>query len=90
MWRNMDRLEDHIPAKLSEANLDRVDGLGRNSSRVSCSKAVQVDNVSLTPNEYIRHKPERDNIAIKPALERTGFGDPLGVCLKQTLRIIRK
>jgi hypothetical protein len=44
----------------------------------------------LIPNEYIRHKPEADKIAIKRALE--GDRDLLipGVRLTQKLRLVRK
>src|SRR5437868_749227 len=60
--RRVDRLGDQILAKLSEANLERADGYCREFQAVSCPKAVQVDNLSLIPNEYIRHKPEADKI----------------------------
>ena len=57
---------------------------------VSCPKAVQVDNLSLIPEEYIRHEPEADKIAIKRALE--GDRDLVipGVRLTQKLRLVRK
>jgi hypothetical protein len=57
--RRMDRLEEQILAKLSDANLKRADGFCREFQAVSCPKAVQVDNVSLIPAEYIRQKPKR-------------------------------
>jgi hypothetical protein len=53
-------------------------------------QAVQVDNLSLIPNEYIRHKPEADKIAIKRALERDLDLVIPGVRLTQKLRLVRK
>ena len=88
--RRMDRLEDQILGKLSEANLERVDGFCREFQAVSCPKAVQVDNLSLIPNEYIRHKPEPDKVAIKRALERDRDLVIPGVRLTQKLRLVRK
>ena len=88
--RRMDRLEDQILAKLSEANLDRADGFCREFQAVSCPKAVQVDNLTLIPNEYIRHKPEADKVAIKRALERDRELVIPGVHLTQKLRLVRK
>jgi Siphovirus Gp157 len=88
--QRIDRLEDQILAKLSEANLERVDGFCRELQAVSCPKAVQVDNLSLIPNEYIRHKPEADKIAIKRALERDRDLVIPGVHLTQKLRLVRK
>ncbi len=87
--RRIDRLEDQILEKLSEANLERVDGFCRAFQAVSCPKAVQVDNLSLIPNEYIRSKPEADKIAIKRALERDRDLVIPGVHLTQKLRLIR-
>jgi Gp157 protein len=84
------RLEDRILAKLSEANVERVDGFCREFQMVSCPKAVQVDNLSLIPNEYIRHKPEADKVAIKRALERDRDLVIAGVHLTQKLRLVRK
>ena len=86
----IDRLEDEILAKLSEANLERVDGFCREFQMVSCPKAVQVDNLSLIPNEYIRQKPEADKIAIKRALERDRDLAIPGVHLTEKLRLGRK
>src|SRR5947209_4404353 len=86
----MDRLEDQILAKLSEANLERVDGFCREFQAVSCPKAVQVDNLSLIPNEYLRHKPEADKIAIRRTLERDRDLVIPGVHLTQKLRLVRK
>jgi hypothetical protein len=88
--RRMDRLEDEILAKLSEANLERADGFCREFQAVSCPKAVQVDNLSLIPNEYIRHKPEADKVGIKRALERDRDLVIPGVHLTQKLRLGRK
>lgn len=88
--RRIDHLEDQILAKLSEANLDRVDGFCREFQAVSCPKAVQVDNFSLIPAEYIRHKPEADKMAIKRALERDRDLVIPGVRLTQNLRLVRK
>jgi hypothetical protein len=88
--RRMDRLEDQILAKLSEANLERADGYCREFQVVSCPKAVQVDSLSLIPNEYIRQKPEADKIAIKRALERDRDLVIPGVHLTQKLRLGRK
>jgi Gp157 protein len=88
--QRIDRLEDQILAKLSEANLERVDGFCREFQMVSCPKAVQVDNLPLIPNEYIRHKPEADKIAIKRALERDRDLVIPGVHLTQKLRLARK
>jgi Siphovirus Gp157 len=88
--RRMDRLGDQILAKLSEANLERADGYCREFQAVSCPKAVQVDNLSLIPNEYIRHKPEADKIGIKHALERDRDLVIPGVHLTQKLRLGRK
>jgi hypothetical protein len=88
--QRMDRLEDQILAKLSEANLERADGYCREFQAVSCPKAVQVDNLSLIPNEYIRHKPEADKIGIKRALERDRDLVIPGVHLTQKLRLGRK
>ena len=79
--QRMDRLEDQILAKLSEAHLERVDGFSREFQMVSCPKAVQVDNLSLITNEYIRHKPEADKTAIKRALERDQDLIIPGVCI---------
>lgn len=76
--------------KLSEANLDRADGFYREFQLVCCPKAVQVDNVSLLPNEYIRHKPEADKVAIKRTLERDRDLVIPGVHLTQKLRLVRK
>jgi hypothetical protein len=88
--RRIARLEDQILAKLSEANLERADGFCREFQAVPCPKAVQVDNLSLLPAEYIRHKPEADKIAIKHALERDeGLVLP-GVHLTQKWRLVRK
>ena len=88
--RRMDKLEDQILAKLSEANLERVDGYCREFQAVSCPKAVQVDNLSLIPNEYIRHKPEADKVGIKRALEQDRDLVIPGVHLTQKLRLGRK
>ena len=77
-------------AKLSEANLERADGFSREFQAVSCPKAVQVDNLSLIPNEYIRHKPEADKVGIKRALERDRDLVIPGVHLTQKLRLGRK
>lgn len=88
--QRMDRLGDQILAKLSEANLERADGFSREFQAVSCPKAVQVDNLSLIPNEYIRHKPEADKIGIKRALERDRDLVIPGVHLTQKLRLGRK
>ena len=83
-------LEDEILGKLSEANLERVDGFCTEFQAVSCPKAVQVDNLSVIPNEYIRHKPEADKVAIKRALERDRDLVIPGVHLTQNLRLGRK
>ncbi len=88
--QRIERLEDQILAKLSEANLERVDGFCRELQAVSCPKAVQVDNLSLIPNEYIRNKPEPDKVAIKRALERDRDLVIPGVHLTQKLRLARK
>ena len=88
--RRIARLEDQILAKLTEANLDRADGFCRELQAVACPKAVQVDNVSLLPAEYIRHKPEADKVAIKRALERDRDLVIPGVHLTQKLRLGRK
>ena len=88
--RRMDRLEDQILEKLSEANLERADGYCREFQAVSCPKAVQVDHLSLIPNEYIRHKPEADKIGIKRALERDRDLVIPGVHLTQKVRLGRK
>jgi Siphovirus Gp157 len=88
--RRMDRLGDQILAKLSEANLERADGYCREFQAVSCPKAVQVDNLSLIPNEYIRHKPEADKVGIKRALERDRDLVIPGVHLTQKVRLGRK
>jgi hypothetical protein len=88
--QRIDRLEDQILAKLSEANLERVDGFCREFQMVSCPKAVQVDNLALIPSEYIRHKPETDKVAIKRALERDRDLVIPGVHLTQKLRLVRK
>jgi hypothetical protein len=88
--RRIDQLEDQILAKMSEANVERVDGFSREFQAVSCPKAVQVDNLSLIPNEYIRHKPEADKVAIKRALERDRDLVIPGVHLTQKLRLARK
>ena len=88
--QRIDRLEDQILAKLSEANVERADGFSREFQMVSCPKAVQVDNLCLIPNEYIRHKPEADKIAIKRALERDQDLVIPGVHLTQKLRLVRK
>ena len=88
--RRMDRLEDQILEKLSEANLERVDGFCREFQSVSCPKAVQVDSLTLIPNEYIRHKPEADKLGIKRALERDRDLAIPGVHLTQKLRLVRK
>ena len=88
--RRMDRLEDQILEKLSAANLERADGYCREFQAVSCPKAVQVDNLSLIPNEYIRHKPEADKIGIKRALERDRDLVIPGVHLTQRVRLGRK
>jgi Siphovirus Gp157 len=88
--RRIERLEDEILRKLSEANLDRADGYCREFQAVVCPTAVQVDNLSLIPNEYIRHKPEADKIAIKRALERDRDLVIPGVHLTQKLRLGRK
>jgi hypothetical protein len=88
--RRIDRLEDQILAKLSEANLERADGFHREFQAVSCPKAVQIDNLSLIPNEYLRHKPEADKIGIKRALERDRDLVIPGVHLTQKLRLGRK
>ena len=86
----VDRLKDQILAKLSEANLERADGFCREFQAVSCPKAVQVDNLSLLPNEYLRHKPEADKVAIKCALERDQDLVIPGVHLTQKVRLARK
>jgi hypothetical protein len=88
--QRIDRVEDQILAKLSEANLERADGFYREFQAVSCPKAVQIDNLSLIPNEYIRHKPEADKIGIKRALERDRDLVIPGVHLTQKLRLGRK
>ena len=88
--QRMDRLADQILGKLSEANLERADGFSREFQAVSCPKAVQVDNLSLIPNEYIRHKPEADKVGIKRALERDRDLVIPGVHLTQKLRLGRK
>jgi Siphovirus Gp157 len=88
--QRIDRLEDQILAKLSEANLEHVDGFFHEFQMVSCPKAVQIDNLALIPNEYIRHKPEADKIAIKRALERDRELVIPGVHLTQKLRLVRK
>jgi hypothetical protein len=88
--RRIERLEDEILEKLSQANLGRVDGFCREFRAVSCPKAVQVDNLSLVPNEYIRNKPEADKGAIKRALERDCDLVIPGVHLTQNLRLARK
>src|SRR3954447_5114391 len=88
--RRMDRLQDQILAKLSDANLERVDGFSREFQAISCPKAVQVDNLSLVPNEYIRQKPEADKILIKRALERDRDLVIPVVHLTQRLRLVRK
>ena len=88
--QRIDRLEDQILAKLCEANLERVDGFCREFQIFSCPKAVQLDNMSLIPNEYIRHKPEADKIAIKRALERDWDLAIPGVHLTHKLRLVRK
>jgi hypothetical protein len=71
--RRMDRLEDQILAKLSEANLERADGYCREFQAVSCPKAVQVDNLSPIPNEYIRQKPEADKMGSNAPWSGTGI-----------------
>lgn len=86
----LNRLEDRILVKLSEANLERADGFSRELQAVSCPKAVQVDNLSLIPDEYIRHKPEADKVAIKRALEQHQDLIIPGVHLTQKLRLARK
>ena len=88
--RRIARLEDQILAKLSEANVERVDGFCREFQAVACPKAVQVDNLSLLPAEYIRQKPEADKIAIKRALERDEALAIPGVRLTQKWRLARK
>ena len=86
----LNRLGDEILARLSEANLERADGFSRQFQAVSCPRAVQVDNLSLIPDEYIRHKPEADKVAIKRALERHQDLIIPGVHLTQKLRLARK
>src|SRR5206468_13134181 len=88
--RRIARLEDQVLAKLSEANVERVDGFCREFQAVACPKAVQVDNLSLLPAEYIRQKPEADKIAIKRALERDETLAIPGVRLTQKWRLARK
>jgi Siphovirus Gp157 len=88
--RRIAQLEDQILAKLSDANLDRADGFCREFQAVACPKAVQVDNLSLLPAEYIRQKPEADKIAIKCALERDQALAIPGVRLTQKWRLVRK
>lgn len=88
--KKLDRLEDQILQRLSAANLERVDGFSREFQSVSCPKAVQIDNVSLIPTEYLRHKPEADKVAIKRALERDQDLVIPGVHLTQKLRLARK
>ena len=88
--RRIDQLEDQILGKLSDANLDQADGFYRHFQAVSCPKAVQVDNLSLIPNEYVRNKPEADKVAVKRALERDRVLVVPGVHLTQNLRLVRK
>ena len=88
--RRIARLQDHILTKLSEANLDRADGFCREFQSVACPKAVQIDNLSLIPAEYIRQKPEPDKVAIKRALERDEAVAIPGVRLTQKWRLVRK
>ena len=88
--QRIDRLEDQILAKLSQANLERVDGFCRALEVVSCPKAVQVDSLALIPNEYIRKKLEPDKVAIKHALERDSDLVIPGVHLTQKLRLVRE
>lgn len=88
--QRIERLEDQILGKLSDANLEHADGFHRQFQAVSCPKAVQVDNLSLIPSEYIRNKPEADKVAIKRALERDRDLAIPGVHLTQRLRLARK
>jgi Siphovirus Gp157 len=88
--RRIARLHDQVLAKLSDANLERADGFCREFQAVPCPKAVQVDNLSLLPAEYIRQKPEADKIAIKCALERDQALAIPGVRLTQKWRLVRK
>lgn len=88
--QRMERLEDEILDRLSDANLDRVDGFRREFQAVPCPKAVQVDNLGLIPAEFVRHKPEADKVAIKRALERDRDLVIPGVHLTQTVRLARK
>src|SRR5690242_18878128 len=88
--RRIARFEDQILGELSRANLDRVEGFSREFQAVSCPQAVQVDNLALIPNEYIRNKPEADNVVIIRALERDCELMIPGAHLSQTLRTLRK
>lgn len=88
--QKIEHLEDQILEKFSDANLERADGFHRQLQAVACPKAVQVDNLSLIPNEYIRNKPEADKVAIKHALERHRDLRIPGVHLTQKWRLVRK
>jgi hypothetical protein len=68
--QKMQRLEDQILGKLSAANMERADGFDREFLAATCPKAVQIDNLSLVPGEYIRIKPEADKLAIKTGVGR--------------------
>jgi hypothetical protein len=88
--RRIERVEDQIIGKFSEANIEHADGFHRELQMVACPKAVQVDNLSAIPNEYIRNKPEADKVAIKRALERDRDLVIPGVHLTQKMRLVRK
>jgi hypothetical protein len=88
--RRIESLEDQILGKLLEANLERADGFDRQLQAVACPKAVQLDDLSRLPSEYIRMKPEADKVAIKRALEQDLDLVIPGVRLTQKVRLARK
>ncbi len=86
----IERIEDQALKAMRKAGLDKADGFHVTFTARPAPKAVQVDDESLIPAQYMRSKDVSapDKAAIKAALERDI--EIAGVRLTQKISLVRK